>query len=211
MVTAPRAARRQRTTRLTSLPGTTISLTTSLPSRCWRTRSLSRARREQLLLRGVRTRPRSRSRSLPLTWTTRVNVSRASSAGSASGHGCSQTRSPVDRLVDLGAEVRREGEDQRRGGRGREAQRGLARRVAPQVGLEPVGVVDQLHHRRDRGVELKAAVEVARHLVDRPVGLARQLAARRRPARASRRARARCARRPPARGARGGRGSARRP
>ena len=38
-----------------------------------------------------------RSRSLPLTWTIRVTVSLASSAGSATGQGCSQTRPPFSR------------------------------------------------------------------------------------------------------------------
>ena len=72
--------------------------------------------------------------------------------------------------------MRREGEDQRGRGRGREAHRGTALGVAVEAVLEPVGVVDQLHHGGDRGVELEAALEVPGHLVDRPVGLGQQLA-----------------------------------
>ena len=37
--------------------------------------------------------------------------------------------------------------------------------------LELVDVVDELHHRGDRGVELEAGLDVAGDLVDRPVGL----------------------------------------
>ena len=39
--------------------------------------------------------------------------------------------------------------------------------------MTPVGLVDQLHHRGDRGVELEVALDVAGDLVDRPVGLRR--------------------------------------
>ena len=73
-------------------------------------------------------------------------------------------------LVDLGPEVRREREDQRRGRRGREVHRGRRRGLAP-----PVGLVDQLHDRRDRGVEREPARHVVGDLVDRPVRLAHQL------------------------------------
>src|SRR5215207_9021060 len=81
-------------------------------------------------------------------------------------------------LVDLGAEVRSEGEDQRGGGRRRKAQRRPATGVAVEVFLEPVRIVDELHHGGDCRVELKAVLDVAGDLVDRPVGLREQLARR---------------------------------
>src|SRR6185312_16947824 len=64
----------QRTTRLTSLPGTTTSLTTSLPSRKRAIFSLPCARRSNSSL-GASAAASIRSRSLPLTWTTSVTVS----------------------------------------------------------------------------------------------------------------------------------------
>ena len=48
-------------------------------------------------------------------------VAGRAASGSAFGQGSSQTRLAGQALVDLGAEVRREGEDQRGRGRGREA------------------------------------------------------------------------------------------
>ena len=41
--------------------------------------------------------------------------------------------------------------------------------------LEPVDLVDELHHGGDRGVELEAGIDVPGDLVDRPVGLREQL------------------------------------
>ena len=81
------------TTRLIRRPGTTISLTTSLPS-IWRwTSSLSRARRSNSSS-GASAAASISSRRLPLTWTTSVIVSLVSRAGSAVGQGVSQTRAP---------------------------------------------------------------------------------------------------------------------
>ena len=68
----------------------------------------------------------TRSRSLPLTWTTSSTSSALSSAGSASGHGLLPDALARHQLVDLGAEVRREREDQRAGRRDGEAQLRLA-------------------------------------------------------------------------------------
>ena len=57
-----------------------------------------------------------------------------------------------------------------------EADRALALGLAVEALLEAVGLVDELHHRGDRRVELEVALEVARGLVDGPVGLAQELA-----------------------------------
>src|SRR5204862_1835530 len=86
--------RRHLTTRFTSLPGTTIAFTTWPPSRCAFTFSDSRARRS-CSSSGAPVGTTSRSRTLPFTCTTSSNVSVSSSDPSASGHGCSHTRSPV--------------------------------------------------------------------------------------------------------------------
>ena len=56
----------------------------------------------------------------------------------------------LEHLPDLGAEVGREGEDQRGGGGGGEADGGVAVGIAVEAVLEPVGVVDELHHGGDR-------------------------------------------------------------
>ncbi len=73
-----------------------------------------------------------------------------------------------EEVVDVGAGVRSEREQQRGAGREREAQRverdGLA---------QPRAFVQQLHHRRDRGVEGEPP-QIPAHLVDRPVRLAQQ-------------------------------------
>ena len=82
------------TTRFTSLPGTTISLTISRPSMCVST--LGAARHSALSSSAVASLEAcTRSRSLPLTWHTSSYSSRSSIAGSACGHGCSHTRWPV--------------------------------------------------------------------------------------------------------------------
>ena len=70
----------QRTTRLTSLPGTTISLTTSLAVEVLARPSRSRARGASSSSSAASAPASIRSRSLPLTWTTRVTVSLARAA-----------------------------------------------------------------------------------------------------------------------------------
>src|SRR5262249_53841177 len=85
-----------RATKVTSLPGTTTSLTTSLPSRWSRTFSLSRASASRSAS-DASAAASIRSRSLPLTWTTRVTVSLTSRLGSAVGHELSQRRPPSNR------------------------------------------------------------------------------------------------------------------
>src|SRR5262249_23945707 len=67
-----------------------------------------------------------------------------------------------------------EREDKGRGGGGREAHRGPTRWTCVKTVLEPIGVVDELHHGGDCRVELEAALEIPGHLVDRPVDLREQ-------------------------------------
>src|SRR4051812_11129471 len=85
-----------RTTRLTSLPGTTIVLTIAWPFTCAWTFGDSCAIRSSSSF-GVSGATVRRSRTLPLTCTTISIDSPTASAGSACGQGSSQRRLPVSR------------------------------------------------------------------------------------------------------------------
>ena len=112
----------QRTTRLTSLPGTTTSLTTSLPSRKRATFSLALGEAQQLVLRSV-------GGSLDAIAQLAVDLDderhglAAEQGRVGLGPGLLPDPAALQALPDLGAQVRREGEDQRGRGRRREADR----------------------------------------------------------------------------------------
>ena len=159
------SARGRYTTRLTSLPGTTIACRISLPSRCACTRADAFAR--------------STSSSSRLAHGRLHPVAHAAVDLDHQLEGLAlQLRLVGDRprllpqpLVaerrpQLLGDVRRVRLDQRDRGLGREA-RARRRRVAPEL-------VDQLHHRGDRRVEDEPAPDVVGHPRDRLVRLARQ-------------------------------------
>ena len=113
----------------------------------------------------------SRSISLPFTCTTSWISSRASSAGSASGHGSSHTRRPV--IISYTSAPRC-------GANGKISDPAVAtaNRTSPggaDLAL-PVDLVRQLHHGGDGGVEAEVGLHVPGDLVDRPVRLAEQVA-----------------------------------
>ena len=176
--------RLQRTTRLTSLPGTTISFTTSLPSRCAPTFSLARASSSSSSSRGLRRRLDAVAQ-LAVDLDDQGHGVAGQQRRVGLGPGRSQTRSPSSRSNTSLPRCGAKGKISEAAVAVAKRTRGVAVGIAVEAVLEPVGVVDQLHHRRDRGVELEAALEVAGRLVDRPVGLGEQLArlARRRRAR----------------------------
>ena len=137
------------TTKFTSFPGTTIVFD-DLPAVQPRGQPLGAAGDLLELARAGR-RPATaiRSISLPFTCTISWTSSVASSAGSATGHGCSQTRSPVITLVDLAP---------RCGANGKISEPAVAiakrscdgRRVPL---ARSVDLVDKLDHRGDRRVD----------------------------------------------------------
>ncbi len=182
------------TTKFTSLPGTTIVFRGSPPFRCACTRSDARAS--------------ATSSSSPIVARHLEAVAQLSVHlqhdldGLALEHRRVRDGPRVppqalaaEPLPELLGEMRRVGLDQRDGGLRGEAGGGVVGRAAD--------LVDELHHRGDRGVEREAPVDVVGDLGDRLVRLARQRRVRRARRQASRPARA-----PPARA---GSGSARRP
>ena len=114
----------------------------------------------------------TRSRTRPFTWTTSSNVSRSSSARSASGHGCSHSRSCPSTSHSSSATCGAYGWIS-------ETAVSAAKRAPGAVGSSRQ-LVDELHHRRDRRVELKRRPMSSVTLRDRLVRLARQRRRRRR-------------------------------
>ena len=159
-----------RTTKLTSLPGTTITLTTSWPSRC-----AARVRR-------ARASASSSSRDAPAGACDAVAdlaVDLADELERVAPRG-TRGRPPATaapRRARRSAGGRRRSRRAGANGNSSEAAVASAKRTAPGRRLAALGrrdLVEQLHHRGDRGVEGEAPGHVGRDLVDRPVRLAQE-------------------------------------
>ena len=110
-----------------------------------------------------------RSRTLPFTCTTSSNVSRSRKRRIGLRPRVLPQALVPEPLPQLLGDVRRVRLDQ--------AHRGLGGEARVRRGRVLRQLVDQLHHRGDRRVELEAALDVVGHPRDRRVGLARQRAA----------------------------------